>query len=408
MNVLKRVPKSLARRVWQPIVAKRERRSKGPLYTPVHGNLNAALHIREAAEWLCRAQDHGNDAGVAYGAVFGEDFLSSYPETTGYIICTFLRLARHYGDEQFRNRAIRMGKWEIAIQMDCGAAGMYRNSQIPAVFDTGMVLLGYADLYRETRSEAVRVAGERAAQWLVSIQDTNGSWESGNDHGYADAKTTTYNVKAAWGLAEMGAALENESFVAAAVRNAEFTLTKQTANGWFKDCCISDPARPLLHTMAYTMQGLVGIGKLTGHRDLIEGAAKMADSLVSLMSVDGFLPGRIDKHFGSAANWCCLTGTAQTSIVWSDLAALSRESKYAEAAERANRYLMARHDVSSSDPRIRGALAGSWPVWGEYRPFHVLNWATKFLCDALLMQGSVGAPLGETLQNGKPDQGHFE
>jgi len=40
--------------------------------------------------------------------------------------------------------------------------------------------------------------------------------------------------------------------------------------------------------------------------------------------------------------------------------------------------------VDRQDPAIRGGLAGSWPTWGEYGRFLVLNWATKFLLDALL------------------------
>jgi hypothetical protein len=47
---------------------------------------------------------------------------------------------------------------------------------------------------------------------------------------------------------------------------------------------------------------------------------------------------------------------------------------------------MARHDISSPDPTIRGGLAGSWPVSGEYGQYRILNWATKFFADALLVR----------------------
>jgi len=80
--------------------------------------------------------------------------------------------------------------------------------------------------------------------------------------------------------------------VQAAVRNAEFCVARQQANGWFPNCCLSDPKRPLLHTMAYTMQGLVGIGKLTGRKDFICAAQKTADAEARIMNADGFIPGR--------------------------------------------------------------------------------------------------------------------
>ena len=68
-------------------------------YTSAHHELDPLTHLRAAAEWLCRAQDWGADDGVSYGCRFGEGFMASYPETTGYIIppdrsTSSLRVAR--------------------------------------------------------------------------------------------------------------------------------------------------------------------------------------------------------------------------------------------------------------------------------------------------------------------------
>ncbi len=134
------------------------------------------------------------------------------------------------------------------------------------------------------------------------------------------------------------------------------------------------------------MQGLVGIGKIARRPDLIDAAARTASSLMKLMNSNGFIPGTIGSNFVGAVPWSCLTGTAQTSIVWSELERLRNERTFGEAAERANRYLLARHDISSPDPAIRGGMAGSWPVSGNYGPYKILNWATKFFIDALLMR----------------------
>jgi len=218
---------------------------------------------------------------------------------------------------------------------------------------------------------------------LVKIQEPDGSWRSGNSQ-YADAGATVYNVKAAWGLGSFGDAAGEERFIDAALRNAAYARTRQTANGWFPDCCLSQPTQPLLHTIAYTMQGLLGLGLLCGDDDLIQAARRTADSLVGVLAADGFLPGRVRPDFSGAVDWCCLTGSAQTSAVLSKLAAYTGEERYRNAARRINRYLMARHDITSADPAIRGGLAGSWPVDGDYGRLMVLNWATKFLIDALL------------------------
>jgi hypothetical protein len=134
------------------------------------------------------------------------------------------------------------------------------------------------------------------------------------------------------------------------------------------------------------MQGLLEIGRLTGRKDLVEAARKTADAQLSLLRDDGFLPGRQDAAFRGTVDWCCLTGSAQTSSVWSALHALTREDKYRRAADKVNRYLMAHHDIRNPDSRLRGGVPGAWPVWGDYGALTILNWATKYLVDALSAQ----------------------
>ena len=219
------------------------------------------------------------------------------------------------------------------------------------------------------------------------MQEPDGQWLKGNSD-FALKSATVYNVKAAWGLGEAGVVLGDPDYVEAAIRNAEFCLRKQLPNGWFEDCCLSDPARPLLHTIAYAMQGLVGIGKLTGREMFIDAANRTARSLESRMRDDGFLAGRYDRRFQESVSWCCLTGSAQTSVVWSELCLLHR-SNSRESIKRVNDYLCRRHDVTNAAPTLRGSVCGSWPVWGEYGKYKALNWATKFFVDALLREQQV-------------------
>lgn len=251
---------------------RRHRLQLAPLYAPDPHDLDRASHLHEAMEWLKRAQDAGADRGVSYGVAFGQDFDLSYPETTGYICQTFVEREEATGDGALLERAVAMGDWEIAIQLPEGAvmAGKLNARPTPAVFNTGMVLLGWSALIRRTGEDRFKLAARRASDWLVSIQEPNGQWVRGNSP-FAGAQWTLYNVKAAWGLCEAGAALGEDRYVRAALRNAEYCLSRQRPNGWLPDCCLSDPLAPLLHTLSYSMQGLIGIAKLTGRDDLIRG-----------------------------------------------------------------------------------------------------------------------------------------
>src|SRR5438132_4488719 len=127
------------RRVAHVLERRREKREPSPLYAPDFADLDRQRHLDEAMLWLKRAQDAGTDRGVAYGVKFGENFAVSYPETTGYIIETFLQQEQLTGDADLLERAIAMGDWEIDIQLRTGAVmgGTLNRQPTPAVFNTG-------------------------------------------------------------------------------------------------------------------------------------------------------------------------------------------------------------------------------------------------------------------------------
>jgi hypothetical protein len=364
-----------------------QRHRLASLYAPDSQDLDLSRHISETRDWLKRAQDAGVDRGVSYGVFFGEDFDVSYPETTGYICSTFVEQEHLTGDAEFLRRATEMGDWEIAVQLPDGAVmgGKFNTAPTPAVFNTGMVLLGWSALISRTGESRFRTAAARASDWLLSVQEADGRWVQGNSK-FADPAGTLYNVMAAWGLCEAGVALGENRYIEAALRNGEYCLSRQHQNGWLPDCCLTNVEEPLLHTLAYSMQGLLGIGRLTNRKDLVSGAQKLADAELRIMSAEGFLPGRQRQDFTAASQWCCLTGSAQTSAVWSQLYQRTHDEKYLRGVELVNRYLMAHHDIRNPDPRLRGGLPGSWPVWGDYGRLQILNWATKFLLDALTLE----------------------
>src|SRR5262249_10315681 len=158
------------------------RRQLAPLYSPDPEDLESESHLLEAMAWLKRAQNAGTDCGVSYGAVFGQDFDVSYPETTGYICQTFVDQERATGDTDLVARAIAMGDWEISIQLPNGAVmgGKLNSQPSPAVFNTGMVLLGWASLIRRTDEDRFKHAAIRASDWLVETQEPDGTWQRGN------------------------------------------------------------------------------------------------------------------------------------------------------------------------------------------------------------------------------------
>ncbi len=48
-------------------------------------------------------------------------------------------------------------------------------------------------------------------------------------------------------------------------------------------------------------------------------------------------------------------------------------------------YLKTTQRLDHTDAAVRGGIAGSAPIWGDYSRFEYPNWAAKFFADALMM-----------------------
>jgi hypothetical protein len=343
-------------------------------------------NMEAAFAWICAAQDARPDGGVAGCYNFIRGWGESYPETTGYIIPTFLHYARTIGEDDARERALRMADWETEIQLPNGAvrSGMMNVKLGPAVFNTGQVLFGWVSAYQQTGRERYAVAMRRAGQWLVSIQDDDGAWRK-----HLSVLTTSsvqsYNARTAWGLALAGRETGEDKFVWSAVRNCEWVLEQQRENGWFDKNAFADGEVPLLHTIGYVLEGLLGVGELLNREKYIAATISGVTPLVSLYQRTGVLRGRYDSEWHSTVSWRCVTGEAQIALVLGRLYNITGESIYAQMARSLLKGLADLQDTGSPHPESYGGLAGSEPIWGGYSPFNYLNWATKFFMDALLL-----------------------
>lgn len=344
--------------------------------------------------WLRAAHDAAGGQGVArsYSLRFQRahkraGWLGAYPETTGYIIPTFFEYAALRGIASDGARAIRMAEWECDVQMPDGAVqgGTIDAPPSPAVFNTGQVLFGWARAYTETGNPRFLTSARKAGDFLVAAQDPDGAWRRSGSR-FARPGVNLYDARTAWGLLEASAITGDRRHEDAAIRNLDYVIARQHPNGWFPDCCLDDDRRPLLHTIAYTMEGLVGAGRRLGEERFYNAAMRAARALAERQRRDGSLAGRFDETWRPAGGWSCLTGDAQTAIVWLHLYEATNDRLWLDAAVRINRFLMSVQVMESRDPGMFGAIKGSHPIWAEYAPFEFPNWAAKFFADALMLQ----------------------
>ena len=352
------------------------------------------FHLGEAIGWLKRAQDaNPANRGVArgYSVAWNPWFDAagwqpSYPETTGYIIPTMYDAAAYFNDDDLRTRALAMADWEIAVQMKSGAVmgGTVDRPPTPAVFNTGQVILGWLRAHKETGTQKYLDAAIAAGNWLVDIQEADGSWRVGNSI-YANPAATVYNARVGWALILLGQATGNAAYLDAGKTNIAYTIGQQRANGWFDRNSLEDSAAPLLHTICYAIEGLLGAAQALGDDTYLQRARLAADALLGCVRADGSLSGRFDAEWKPRADWSCLTGDAQLAAIWLTLANMTGETRYRDAARRVLHFLKTTQNCVAEDGGLRGGIKGSFPFDGYYGKFELLNWPTKFFIDALLL-----------------------
>jgi hypothetical protein len=346
-------------------------------------------HLAAAIDWLRNSIDQCGGDGSSKGYRFLKGWMPPYPETTGYIIPTLLTIASG-PDDEWSERAKRMANWLADIQLPNGgfAAREFGHSDEPDVFDTGMILLGFNSLLHEEDGEmpTVEAAAAKAAGFLVSSLDANGAFARHLSHGILH----TYNVRAAWGLLAFGLLRDDERCVEAGMANAHWTLRQQNADGYYENNGFKKGGNANTHGIAYVMQGLLQIHDLTSDRDLFRSVVLAADALTAKYLARGMLPGELGPDWSFLSNYICLTGYAQLAIVLFRLYELTGNDTYRSVAEQLLEGVKQTQDLDGAGDRPqRGAIAGSFPIYGRYAPLQYPNWATKFFVDALLAKRRV-------------------
>jgi hypothetical protein len=345
-------------------------------------------HLRAVAGWLERAQDATGDGGISWGYTLRRGWMPSYPETTGYIVPTLLALGDRLGDEGLEGRAERAVRFLYPLQLESGAfpsARVDENLTTPSVFNTGQIVNGLVAWHRRTGEQEALDRALRAGDWLIRMQDDDGAWRR---HIYNDLPVT-YTAHASCWLAELGRHAGGERHLAAAVRHAEWVVSRQDAGtGWFDDAGFTAAdhraRRSVTHTIVYVLAGLLETAEAAEREDIRAAVMRGARPLAARLVASGWLPGVLDAGWEGRAGYACLTGTAQAALLWHRLADVASATDLVPAARTAVEIVTAAQRPTDRDPGVRGGVAGSDPIWGAYLGFTYPNWAAKFYADALL------------------------
>ncbi len=342
------------------------------------GALDAAI------AWLVRTNDATGRNGSSKGFSLLHGWLPAYPETTGYVIGTLLEYGRRQGGRpDLIERAVQMGDWEKAVQEPDGGimeGHVLTTPRRSVVFNTGMALHGWVDLI-ENGCPGYDEAAERAAGFLTKNLRSDGTWHSRFEYaGIAH----TYNARVAWAMIRWARYAGDERVKDAARRQLDWTCSCQAVNGWFANCTFRPGTTPSTHAIAYTLRGLLESSRLVGEERWLGAVRRSAEALEPMIAGDGWLRANFHEDWRPASLHACLTGTVQMGGVWLRLHQETGERRWLFAGLKAVEQAAGRQERTHWPP-VRGAIAGSFPVFGRYAPFQYPNWSTKFLADGLMV-----------------------
>ena len=343
-------------------------------------------NLRATYDWIERSRSPRTGGSRAYYApLLG--WSRTYPETTGYMIPTVLHTGRTLGDEHALERARSFGEFLVDIQQDAGGwFGLTwppkRNAHL-SVFNTAQILKGLTTLARETREPLWLESASRGAAWLAGGVDENGTWTSG---GYRSETNPTYYTQVAWPMLEVWALTGDARVRDAAIRVLDAALARRTLVGGFRGWGFGASDTAFTHTIAYTLRGFIESARLLDAWDrygkpVLRALRRLAEDAVAAR---GRLPGSYTSEWEAESGYTCLTGNAQIAICLLRTAGRTADAFFPLAA-RALIEEICRHQYLAHPIRdLRGAVAGSAPLWGRYMRGRYPNWAAKYLCDAIL------------------------
>ncbi|MCB0640323.1 MAG: terpene cyclase/mutase family protein [Phaeodactylibacter sp.] len=340
----------------------------------------------EGLAWLKRSMDanKGNGASAFYAFwryPWRKGWAPPYPETTGYIIETLLDYHPVFHWDWLQDYARSSAEWLLTKQLDSGAfPALFGQDARPSVFNTGQILFGLSRMLEVSSSPDYIKAIHRAMSWLLENSKPNGGWKEGH---YVERFLPTYYSRALWGMCVAGEHCSDLDWKPTVCRQLRYLENRIGADGQLDAAGFYPETPAFTHTIAYTLRGFLETALLLEDQACLQKLQQPVNRLYESLIENGKLAGRYTNDWVGDYSFKCLTGHAQTSLLFLRMEQVFQVEKYRLAAYQCFEEILSRQRLNSH-PGSRGGLPGSSPIYGPYLPFKFPNWAVKFYLDALL------------------------
>jgi hypothetical protein len=335
--------------------------------------------LEAAQSWLLKSIDVCDKKGSSafYHPVMG--WASAYPETTGYIIPTLLKIAQREDNVLLAEYALSCADWLCSIQLGNGSfPGGVGGELPPNVFDTGQIIFGLTAAYRFSKKGKYKKALEKAVGHLLEILEEDGSWQK---EAYIENYIPSYYTRIIWAVLIANQVLAIPGVPEKMKGALDYYASKITKVNSIQNWAFEDGEPAFTHTIAYTIRGFLESGLLLKEKKYISLAEKIAEQIINLIEESGKLAGSYDVNWLPDTSYICVPGHFQLSIIFNKLFKETGKPQYNKWAKEI--FLIAqKRQFHWPLEGVKGGFAGSYPLWGKYQRGRFPNWAVKFYLDA--------------------------
>ena len=340
-------------------------------------------HLDITLDWIEKTFNKEGASSASFSPIVG--WSKPYPETTGYIITTLLNAYSFTKNDKYLHLALRAGRWLLSIQNTNGSfpAGLYNANKInsPSVFNTAQIIDGLVELSIFDKNEIWIKSASKSAIWLADGIDDYGTWSTGH---YQANYNPSYYSQVVWPMLRVWKLTNQKNIKDKSEKVLTRICNKTSQSGEIKDWGFKPNSHSFTHTIAYTIRGIIESGIILKEWDkygtVVE---KSIDKFYRLSELNnGKLPGAFNYGWKADRSYTCLTGNVQIAICLMRYEKLFPDLRLVNESAKLVDFVCLKQ---KNDGYIAGAVGGSFPLWGKYMFMRYPNWAAKYHADALMM-----------------------
>ena len=341
------------------------------------------FQLHDAAQWILRSERKDGGSSAQFVPFLG--WSKAYPETTGYTIPTLIDIGNRLNSPIYLDLSVRFGDWLLSIQNADGSwnRGKHPSTNTkPSIFNTGQILLGLVSLWDQTHEEKWIQSATMGANWLMQRQISNGLWDGGD---YKSSITPSYYSHVLWPMLEVSSRINDSFLSSSAAKGIYEIVSRRQENGVISGWSFREGDYAYTHTIAYTIRGLQEASRLLDDYKIAQCIDDSLDLLIRRSELSrGALPGCFNEQWHHNSRFVCLTGSLQVAHC-----ILIRESsrpdlREVSAAARMIDFVCSKQSKYVPFLSTHGGIAGSAPFWGPYLRCRFPNWAAKYFIDAII------------------------